>query len=246
MSNQYTKPPIVEALCAFQFIPSEPWDMTIAGLLYERIQLDFPIREQRAGLRVGVHTEEDVIEQRIDVPVRMRFLRSDKSALVQVAPDRLIINHLKPYPAWKPFKSLVIANLQEYQEVAKPKALQTIGLRYINEIQFDASRIELPDYFSYYPYIPPDLPQDHGPFNICVHFPSKDVPEQLTLILRNMPPEEAGVLSIVLDINYAASGAEAISLGTASEWIEVAHTKVEDAFEGCIPDACRSLFEEEQ
>lgn len=49
MVRKYKHPPIVEALCEFQFIPSQPWDITIPGLLYDRINSEFPVKQQKRG-----------------------------------------------------------------------------------------------------------------------------------------------------------------------------------------------------
>jgi len=50
VSRKYTNPPILEALCEFQFVPSQPWDMTIPGFLYEKINHEFP-RETKENQR---------------------------------------------------------------------------------------------------------------------------------------------------------------------------------------------------
>ena len=36
MGIKYKKPPIVEALCEFQFISDRPLDLTLHGLIYEK------------------------------------------------------------------------------------------------------------------------------------------------------------------------------------------------------------------
>lgn len=148
MSKKYSNPPIVEALCEFQFVPGQPWDMTIPGLLYEKIKSEFPVKQLQMGFGIGLQPKEESLQQIVEMSQRMQFLRSDKTALVQVGPDFLTINHLKPYPTWEEFKPLIIGNLKIYQEVAKPKGFKRIGLRYINKIDFDQHPIELTDYFN--------------------------------------------------------------------------------------------------
>lgn len=246
MSKKYSNPPIVEALCEFQFVPGQPWDITIPGLLYEKIKSEFPVKQPQMGFGIGLQPKEGGIEQRVEMSQVMQFFRADKTALVQVGPDLLTINHLKPYPTWEIFKPLIIGNLKIYQEVAKPKGFKRIGLRYINKIDFDQHPIELTDYFNYYPFIPPNLPQMHETFQVRVEMPYEEGHDRLLLTLASMIPEKPDVLSLLLDLDYIMVIPERIPLNQVSDWIEKAHTVVENAFEACITDKCRVLFGEEK
>jgi len=246
MGRKYRNPPIVEALCEFQFIPIQPWDMTIPGLLYEKIIDRFPIKQQQMGFGIGFQPKEWGIEQKVEMLQRMQFLRSDKTALVQVGPDLLTINHLKPYPTWGIFKPLIIDNLEIYQEVAKPKGFKRIGLRYINKIDLDKRSRELTDYLNYYPFIPTNLPQMHETFQVRVEIPYEEGRDHLLLTLASAIPEKPDVISLLLDLDYIMAIPEGIPLDHASDWLEKAHIIVENAFEACITDKCRLLFEEEK
>jgi uncharacterized protein (TIGR04255 family) len=246
VSRKYNNPPIVEALCEFQFIPSQPWDMTIPGLLYEKISGEFPVKQQQMGFGIGLQPKEGGIEQRVEMSQRMQFLRSDKTALVQVGPDLLTINHLKPYPTWEAFKPLILKNLEIYKEIAKPKGFKRIGLRYINKIEFDEHPIELTDYFNYYPFIPTNLPQLHETFQVRVEIPYEEGRDRLRSTLASVIPEKPEVLTLLLDLDYIMAIPERVSLEQASAWIERAHAEVETAFEACITDKCRKLFGEEK
>ncbi len=46
MSRKYKNPPVVEALCEFQFISDKSWDLTLPGLIYERVKSEFPVKQQ--------------------------------------------------------------------------------------------------------------------------------------------------------------------------------------------------------
>ena len=247
MARKYSNSPIVEAVCEFWFIPAQVWDITIPGLLYAKIGDEFQVKQQQIGFGIELGRqpkEEGQVEQKIELaPPRMQFFRSDKTALVQVGPDLLTINHLKPYPAWEILKPLVIKNLDTYQQIGKPRAFRRIGLRYINKIEFD-NPIELTDYFNYYPSIPSDLPQTHESFQIRVEIPYEESRDCLLLTLASAIPEKLDTLSLVLDLDYIMAIPEGILLSEVSDWLEKAHTTVETAFETCITDKCRNLFGE--
>lgn len=246
MNKKYDNPPIVEALCEFRFIPSQPWDITIPGLLYDKIKDQFPEKKQKIRYDVGFRPKEDKMEHRVDTSQLMQFRRSDNSALVQVGPNLLTINHLKPYSTWKDFKPLILKNLERYRNIVEPKGFNRIGLRYINKIDFDKVPIELTDYFNYYPFIPKGLPQIHDVFTVRVEIPYEDGRDRLLLTLATTVQEEPAVLSLLFDLDYVMVMPEHISFEQASDWIEKAHITIENAFETCITDKCRNLFREKK
>ncbi len=246
MSKKYTSPPIIEALCEFQFVPSQPWDFTIPGLLYERIKDRFPEKQQQMSFGIGFEPKEGGLEQKVELSQRIQFLRPDRTALVQVGPDLLTINHLKPYPTWDRFRPLVLENLRIYQEISNPKGFKRIGLRYINKMEIPGKSIELAEYFNFYPFIPSDLPQVHGAFSIRVEVPYEEGRDRLLMTLGSTISEKPDTLSCILDLDYVMATPEKVSLEQATNWVETAHTIVEEAFEACITDKCRNLFEEEK
>ena len=172
MGKKYKNPPIIEAVCEFQFAPGQPWDFTVHGLFYEQIRAEFPEKQQQMGIGIRFRQEAGAIQHEL-LPnsERMQFLRKDKSALVQVGPDMLAVNHLKPYPGWEVFKPLILDNLNKYIEVAKPKGLKRLGLRYINKIDLPEQTIKMQDYFNYFTLIPKELPQTHENFSARVEIP---------------------------------------------------------------------------
>lgn len=241
--RKYKNPPLVEALCEFQFIPNQPWDVTIPGLLYEKIKDTFPDRQQKIGLGVQLKVTEKELEHRVEpIPPLIQFHKKDKTALIQVAPDLLVVNHLQPYPEWEIFKSMILENLQKYIEVANPKGFKRIGLRYINVFEFAKPEIELEDYFKYRPYIHEKLPKTLSTFITKTEFPLEDGNEILIMTLALQVPSKPNVLAILLDIDYAMIKTEYVMLDNVQNWLEKAHNKAEEAFEESITEKARILF----
>lgn len=245
MNRQYKKSPLVEALCEFQFIPGQPWDVTIPDLFYEKISGEFPIKKQQLGVGISFQPRGIGIAQEMEMLQRIQFFKTDETALVQVGINLLAINQLKPYPSWNAFKPLILQNLTRYLEIAKPKGFKRIGLRYINKIEFDKDSIELGHYLKYSPFIPPELPQKSVGFHFRVEIPYQDGRDHLVVILASAIPQKANCLSLFLDLDYFIAKPDGISLDQAPDWIEQAHSAVENAFEACITDECRKLFGEE-
>ncbi len=249
MSKKYENQPITEALCEFQFIPGQPWDMTIPGLIYGEIKSEFPDKKQQINVGFQSKPLEKGDEHKIGRPVLpiLQCFKKNKTALIQVAENLLAVNQLEPYPGWESFKKMILENFRVYKKVADPKGFRRIGLRYVNVFDFEKTeKVELKDYFKYYPFIPEDLPQEHGPFSTRVEFPYGKDNENLILSLGTAVPKEPDTLSLVLDIDYAMTMPESVSVNEdkISNWLDNAHKKIETAFEACITDKTRKGFEE--
>jgi uncharacterized protein (TIGR04255 family) len=245
MSKKYKNPPIIEALCEFQFIPGQPWDLTIPGLIYEKVRDEFPDRQQQIGIGVQFRPTEKGVEHKVEpAPPRIQFYKEDKTALIQVAPDLLAVNQLKPYPTWSKFKPMILKILQTYREVTNPKGFKRVELRYINKINIKAESVELSEYVDFYPYISRELPQLHTSFISRVEIPYLNNRDRMFITIGSALPESPDTLSIILDIDYIMAKPEAIPMEAIEEWIEQAHSAIEKAFECCIKDKSRILFEE--
>jgi len=228
--------PIIEALCEFQFLPDQPWDITIPGLFYEKVRNDFPIKEQKTDVGIAFAPQKTGLEHKVEMSHRIQFWKNDKSAVVQIGPNLLAINQLKPYISWEAFKPLIISNLNTYIEIGKPKAYKRIGLRYINNIIIEGEKTELRGHFKYYPFIPEKLPQIHGPFNVRVEFPYENGRDRLYLTFASISPEKPNLSYFLLDLDYVLSQPELISLDQADEWIEKAKLNLNNAFKACVPE----------
>ena len=246
MSRKYSRPPIVEALCEFQFVPEQPWDMTIVGLFYEKIKEEFPEKQQQTRFEIGFRKKEGGVEQKVGSSPRMQFLSKDKTILVQTGPDLLVINHLRPYPTWHKFCPIILRNLKQYQKIACPKSFKRIGLRYINKIEIAEKSVELIDYFNYYPFLPEKLPQIHEAFNVRVEIPFAEGRDRLILTLASTLSEKPDSIAFVLDLDYVIVSPEKVEIEKIEEWIEKAHTEIENGFEACITEKCRDLFGEKK
>lgn len=244
MSRKYNDPPLVEAYCDFQFIPRQQWDMTIPGVIYEKIKKDFPIKQQQVTFGVGLSPKNGGVEQKVHATQKMQFYDVAKTTLIQVGTDLLTVNHLKPYPTWDVFKPIILDNLKIYQEIAQPNGLKRMELRYVNKIHFEQEEVKLEDYFSYYPYFGPDLPQHHDSFLVRTEVPQENKQDRLIMTLGTLVPEKPELILFVLDLSYVMMFPAQMTLEQISNWIEHAHDVVEAIFEACITENSRILFRE--
>lgn len=239
---KYSHPPIVEVVAEFRFVPSEPWDLTIPGLVYDRLRALFPRKRLLKVLEGETAAEASGLRQEFRLADRMQFLREDEKAFVQIGPDLLAVNHLAPYPTWEGFRPLIQDALQAYVAVAQPRGLRRIGLRYINRIVIPANPVELADYLSFRPYVGAGLPQRISGFILGLQSPYDDGRDVLRLQLTTDEPGTPDSVALLLDMDYFMAHPEAVPLQEALNWIETAHLRVQEVFEACITDRLRVLF----
>lgn len=244
MGRRYRNSPIVEALCEFQFEPDSPWDLAMPGLVYGKLQDTFPKRRQARQLAVAISAGPKGVEQQVRTTDRMQFLREDEKALVQVGPYLLAVNHLKPYPSWQEFVPLIKKGFSSYCDIVGPKSIHRVGLRYINRIEVPGQGIELEDYFEFRPFIGPSLPQEFGPFVVGIQVSYEGSRDILKLQLTNASVETPDTVAMILDLDYFLVKPGEVALDSVLEWVGVAHNYVEEAFEACITDRLRRMFEE--
>jgi|SRR6266436_7482744 len=243
MSRKYKTSPIIEALCQFQFGPDTTWDLTIPGLVYEKVKNTFPNRNQVAQINIGLAANAQIIGQQIGALPLMQFLSENGNTLMQVGQNLLTINQLNPYSSWEEFLPLIEQGLKAYEETAHPKNIQRIALQYLNRFEFE-NPIKLEDYLNFYPFLGKELPQDFGVFVVGVQIPFEDSFDLMNLQLTTVNSETPNTIAMILDLNYVLIKPENITLVGALEWVDKAHKHVEDIFEACITDQMRQRFQE--
>ena len=243
MSRVYENPPIVEAVCEFRFQPSQTWDWTIPGLVYDKVKHQFPQKRQQAAVQVELRAEEEKFAQSVRPGVvRMQFVREDGRALIQVGPNLLSVNHLKPYPKWGVFKHMIHQALEVYWQVTSPQSFRRIGLRYINRIEMPANQVKIEDYLLSVPTVPKAAPQTFAGWAQRVEIPFENMNGMLVLQSGNLHEEGQMGIVFLLDLDFITLRADRVTSDSAAEWVERAHSEVESTFEACVTDKARELF----
>jgi uncharacterized protein (TIGR04255 family) len=240
--RHYANPPLVEALCQFKFQPGREWDNTVPGLLYAAIRDEYPERRQKKAIEVLVNNElAGVTRSTVD---KTQFVRADGSAMIQVGTDTLVINMLRPYGGWEQFRAAIRSALTSYNEVASPDGLVGLALRYINRIvprppEPGSDAVDSDEYITFSPKVPRGLPQILGRWTQSIDI---ILPENAGLRLTSGTSNQDQNLSFVLDIEAARDRTE---IDRVDEYLEEFHQHIEQAFESCITENSRALFEEE-
>jgi len=244
MGRKYKNPPVVEAICEFRLTSDTPWDLTVPGLFYEKVKNVFVHREQRMVQEVELTQGPQGLQQQIRTSERILLFTEDKKMLVQLGPRLLVVNALKPYPAWQNFKPKIEAAWKGLQTVLDVRALQRISLRYINRVEIPAQKVVLEEYFEFYPFVGKRLPQNLVTFIAGVEFPYADGRDRCLVQLTPAPNSPEGKSVFMLNIEYFLAQPRSVKVTDALDWVDEAHSQVEKVFEGCITDRLRDLFGE--
>jgi uncharacterized protein (TIGR04255 family) len=246
MVRRYKNSPIIEALCEIQFEPDSTWDLTVPGLVYERLRDSFPERRQAKvlGVAISPSAEEATVDQQVWATDRMHFVRQDGTALVQIGPHFLAVNQLRSYRSWHDFRPMIQKAYVAYREVAAPTGIHRISLRYINRIQFPARTVNLEDYFSFYPFVGPALPQNYSAFMVGIQVPYQDTQAILQMQAANVVAETPDSIAVILDLAYSLAKPGEVSLDMVFEWIDTGHSRIDETFEAAITEQLRERFEE--
>lgn len=244
MGKKYANPQISEAVCEFRLSPDSKWDLTIPGLIYEKVCKDFPHKEQRLIQEVRLIQDPEGLQQQTHTSERILFLTNNRKTFIQVGSHFLSINRLKPYSTWEQFKPNIEKAFSALKEIIDVKELQRIGLRYINRFEIPGHSVNLDDYFGFRPFLVEDLPQDMMNFSIRCLLPFFDERDTCRLNLTNAVPEKPGNTGFLLDLDYSSAPPQTVSAKKALGWVEAAHQQVEQVFEACITDRLRAILEE--
>ena len=247
MNHQYDNPPIQEAVCEIRFLPDQPWDIAIPGLLLTSLQDEYP---RRISVEPGV-TATLAVElaghpqqvQAISAPEELRFWRESDDGVIRLRPHILAVSQYKPYPSWAVFRRAITQVLEAYQHVANPTGIQRIGLRYINEFDFDdggdKTSIDLDEFFDLSPKVGERLRQDLSAFFVGIQYEYEDRRDSLRIQVQPVPTEGSGAVKISLDLDYFLNQPGEVAITDVGTWIEAAHERINESFEGCMRQLLR-------
>ena len=244
MPANYANPPMVEALCSFQFEPGQAWDWTIPGLVYSQVKEMFPVKREQQIAHFGGIPGAASSTQNVS---RIQFISQDERSLVQVGTDFFGVNVLPPYPNWMNFRESIQTNLDIYTNIARPQSVKQINLRFINKIEIPSAvsteSLSLDRYLKVLPGIPMEL-HHHKINNFIqrVELSVENATGVLVLQSGSLNSENDEYASFLLDLDFVSTFTDALPVSEVGKWVDRAHDEIELAFEASITDASRLLF----
>ncbi|HEU4386773.1 MAG TPA: TIGR04255 family protein [Blastocatellia bacterium] len=248
MPRRYSNPPLIEAVCEFRLSAESKWDLTVPGLMYERLRSDFPNKEQRVFQEVQITQGPEGLQQRLQASERILLLTSDKNIFIQLGPRLLAVNCLKPYPTWEGFMPRIDSAFDALRTVVEIRGFQRVALRYVNRIELPASVVNLEEYFEFGPMVGDSLmaefPRGMADLTVGCVFSHNGGGDQCKVQLITAAPDSPGNSAFLLDLDYFTSPPRVVKVDEAVGWVVSTHEKIERVFEGCITQRLRDLFGE--
>lgn len=227
MGEKMSSPPLIEALCEFRFKPSGHWDWTLPGRFYDQISEEFSDRSQENGWAVELKAGPgDIQYSQINAaPERIKMIRPDNSAMVQVGVELLAINQLRPYPDWDSFRTLILKMYETYTSLYNIAGLERIGLRYINQISLKDLK-DLSDFITPTPILKNSL--DRPLANFYQRYELRQDSPQGILIFQTGNHEKE---CVVIDLDFFSTDVDHLSTKPSLIlWLDAAHERIYESF----------------
>lgn len=242
----YPRPPIVEAVIELKFRGGASWVDGLGQRVRSRLGDRYP-GQPRTSRQLEVQaevTKSGVATSARTTAQAQLYPSADGRRLIGVGDGILTIHVLDPYPGWEEFRSRAQAAFEAYVSEVDPKAIETVGVRYIDRIalQWDsAGTVNFGDFFVWMPGRPETMPSVLEGFHVLVH--SRDRDDGTVALLRmGSAPQQDGRPVVLYDLNLVR---EFPGGSPVSEWLAAAeklHTRQRDIFEESITDRTRELF----
>ncbi len=243
--KKYQKPPVVEALCEIYFVDSQ-WDSTIPGLFLNKIRSEYPSTKELQQVEARVNISPAAQSAQFQARgTRTQFTNRDNSRIIQLEQNLLVVNQLKPYPRFKDWQPIIRAMFNHYVELANPKGLDRIGLRYINQVVLPPIPLRTQDYFRIYPEIPEEMGGTHGRFMLRLDARPHHNDHELiiTFVLNSVKANEP--VNFMLDLYDIKPASGAPSISAVEAIVNEAHENIVLAFENSLTEKAKALFKEE-
>jgi len=244
MQRKYKNPPLVELVCEFQVAPDCAWDLTMPGLIYEKVKEDFPERAPLLVQHFEVGPDQEGIGQKFRTEQRVLFRAGKEKVFIEVG-SRLLGVHsqVTPYPGWEHFRPKIDVGFRALMDVSKVETLRGISLRYINRIEVPDEAGALEKYLSFRPLLADSEGMEITSFIGGTQFSIAD--DSCRVELQSVVPDNPDNRAFLLDIGYSRAPNRTIEQQKALQWVESAHEKVDKLFfERCIKPPLRELFQE--
>jgi uncharacterized protein (TIGR04255 family) len=245
LRRHYERPPVLEAVIDIQVDPPTDADLSRLAAMHKGEEERYPARESLMSSSFAVDASLGATVAATQELIGYRWLRSDRSAAVQVRRNGLAFSRLQPYDRWETTRDEARRLWDVYVLAIVPRKITRIAVRYINRIDLPSPVSgSLQEYLRVYPQIPDGFSRRMGGFVMRLEMPQTDI-RGCTLILNQGRVEapSPNVLSILLDLDVIQV-VDIPATVTDELWsaLEVLHARENTIFEQCITPQTRALF----
>lgn len=249
--REYSRPPIIEALCQFTFATPIAWSPILPGMLFEKIRGTYPAEpEVQQQVQANVQFPNDAAGQaQFEVgqgEQRLIYRSEDLSRLAVISPSTVSANSLAPYEGWPSLSRRLRELVDQAQDSFRHAAVASVSVRYINRVFLPlADTASVESYFNI-PYRP--IGGLDGKTDALLHRVESTLSDGETrglLTFSSVEPAEGerGGKAFVLDLEFLRTLTPASDFESAMRVAEELKRLENAEFEACITDRARELFQ---
>ncbi len=241
--RHYANAPITEGLIDIR-VELGP-DITLESLdvVCRQASAEYPAREDRTlseiAISPGAHGAPSTKQTKLGYLLRS----ADGKQVFQARLDGFTFSRLKPYENWTALRDEAQRLWAVYKEGVRPIRVTRVAVRYINQIEMPLPITDFKDYLRTVPEISPELPQGLSGFLMQLQIPQAEQDTVLVLTEALGPPSKPDTASVILDIDLFRERADYTSDEEVWGLLEAFRDRKNEAFESCITDKARQLFE---
>jgi len=197
-----SRAPIVEAVIDFRVLSREGIAPDQFSNLGSRIgdQYEAPSPLRRFEARFGVERGRSMATTQTEAYLGWLYQSRRNATVAQFRVDGFTFSKLEPYTRWEAVFGEARRLWSIYVQVAQPREVSRLAVRYINRLRFPAP-VELDQYLSAPPVLPEPIPQTVREFltRVVVYAPDRDVSAIVIQALEG--PLDPTAIQVLLDID---------------------------------------------
>jgi uncharacterized protein (TIGR04255 family) len=241
--RRYSRSPITEALIDIQVQLSQEVGLDALAQLGSSIQSEYQKRDNLLILQGQVIAGASVGATASQSHIGYSFSSTDEKQILQVRLDGFTFSRLAPYNCWEIFRDEAKRLWNIYRSLTHIDVIARLSVRYINRIDIPLPVGDLKEYLRTFPEVSSDLPQGLSGYFLQLQIPQADLAATLVLNQALVPPPTSDLVSILLDLDLFRE--LDIPNKEAEIWdiLEQMHEIKNKAFEACITELTRELFD---
>jgi uncharacterized protein (TIGR04255 family) len=211
---------------------------------YNKIKNDFPKKQASIQYQAEFKMKPDQ-EPTQDVKKWQNgfiFKNNNNSKIAQFRLDGFTFNKIKPYENWGNFSKEAREHWNNYCEIAKPKKIYRIALRYINKINIPGNNPKLKDYITILPSMPKKLSLDYSEFFLRNVFLNKDNIKSIIIETIDTKSEMDNFLPFILDIDVFEVSEEGFEIKNLWKEFDKLREVKNELFFNITTAKCQNLF----
>ena len=154
-----------------------------------------------------------------------------------------MVSQLKPYEDYGSFRAFIEQTLNTYREIAKPRDIQLITLKYANKIDIKDNQA-WEDIFNIGFTIPNMFQKFPDPYLLRMEFDCSHERDKLVVALSKASQKGEATNTVKLEFDYVLSKPDEIDNNLLG-WLDEAHNEIEKAFHACLTESFINTFEPE-